>query len=110
MKEALPSDPAVAYEGGAPLLGCNNIWCSICNVLVRHVDDRRVPYPAGSPDECSALYDAPDPAQFARLIGGLLAAGFRTYFCRCSWADSGNAKIIAYADVPWGCTGHPPTP
>ena len=53
----LPADPAVAYDGGSPIIGCNNLVCIACGAIVRHADSRSTTskYPP-SRVEIEALY------------------------------------------------------
>ena len=107
----LPSDRAVAYSGGSPIIGCNHLVCSDCDAVVRYADGRvttsNYPPPRAANE---ALYDSSDPGSSSGLNAFPAHRRSRAYFCRCNWADVhlGGCKSVGSIDPPWGCGGHAP--
>lgn len=107
LDEELPSDPSVAYSGTPPIIGCNNLVCGKCGATVRHADGCSTTS-GHAPHGLAELYDSRDPRASPLLNKGPSDERWRTYFCRCAWADSGaDMKFVAMTDAPWKCGGHP---
>ncbi len=105
----IPSDPAIAYTGGQPRIGCNHLVCSQCGFDVRHADHRSTtsnpPPPRAKLEE---LYDSSEPETSPLLDGTPLHAKSRAYFCRCQWLaiDLSGARAVDDIDPMWACAGH----
>lgn len=111
LERELPMNPAVAYDGKHPVIGCNHLVCTTCGADVRHVDSRSVTsrLPPGR-QQLGELYDSPDPAVSPLLNSSPVHAKSRTYFCRCDWyaVNLADARWINDIDQTWQCAGHPP--
>ncbi len=107
----LPSDPAVAYFGKPPIIGCNHLVCGNCGADVRYADSRSITsnYPPAKV-AIEELYASSDPGSSSMLDAAPLHRQSRAYFCRCNWAavDLGGTKSIGDIDAPWECGGHEP--
>ena len=103
----LPSDPAVAYSGEEPIIGCSHLVCGNCGADVRHVDRRstKTNNPPGDSD-IQVLYQSVDPDS-PLLDGSPKYNEARAYFCKCELVgvDSG-ARWVETIDQPWTCAGH----
>jgi hypothetical protein len=107
----LPADPAVAYSGKPPFIGCNHLVCENCGAVVRHADSRSTSSNYSPPrDELERLYESNDPASSPLLEGGPLHRESRAYFCRCDWraVNVGGELFCDLIDQPWKCGGHQP--
>jgi hypothetical protein len=105
----LPTDPAIAYTGGTPIVGCNHIVCGKCGAEVRHADSRSTTSNYRPPEaELAKLYDSSDPGSSPLLDARPLHEDSRAYFCRCDWAavDLGGSKSVGDVDALWDCGGH----
>ena len=109
LDEELPSDPAVAYSGKPPIIGCNHLVCVKCGAVVRHADSRSTTSnEAPSEDELRELYESDDPARSPLLESTPVHRESRTYFCRCDWCavNLGGEVFLDTVDQPWECGGH----
>jgi len=107
----LPSDPAIAYSGRPPVIGCNHLVCSNCGAVVRHADSRSTTR-TDSPGTAvlRELYESATPASSPLLDATPLHRASRAYFCRCDWraVNLGGTLFLELIDQPWACGGHPP--
>ncbi len=107
----LPSDPAVAYSGKPPIIGCNHLVCTSCGADVHHADSRSTTsnYPPAQAD-LVALYESSNPASSSLLDSAPRHRQSRAYVCRCDWTavNLGGALFLEHIDQPWKCGGHHP--
>lgn len=108
MEFAIPADEHDYYAVANQIVGCNRVFCKNCQSWVRHFDHYRIWRQQLPLPEHERLYDAADPAPFKVLRPDPDEDGFRTYICRCSWADCAGLKRLRYGDIDgWSCAGHP---
>ena len=104
-KYSLPSDEHEYYRVSDQVVGCNRIRCSLCDSAVKHIDAFRIWRKRLPTEEHRRFYESLDTNAFAVLRADSL---FRTYLCRCNWADTPSSKPLEYGDIDgWGCSGHP---
>lgn len=107
MEFAIPSDER-DYRADKEIVGCNRIFCRLCKSWVKHIDAHRVWGYQLERNEHEQLYESLDPKRFPALRSDPDWDGFRTYLCRCTWADTPGLKRLCYGDIDgWGCAGHP---
>ena len=106
----LPTDPAIAYSGDPPIIGCNHLVCGTCGADVHHVDGRSITTNNAPPrPTMEQLYDSPHPEQSPLLDARPAHAESRAYLCRCDWyaVDMSGSKGVNDIDADWDCAGHP---
>jgi hypothetical protein len=103
-KFPIPEDPHQFYRDGGDVIGCNRVYCSRCKSWVKHIDQQRIWKRRLEPVDHEKLYESLDPKLFDVFFPERL---FRTYLCRCNWADTPSLKQLGFGDIDgWDCAGH----
>jgi hypothetical protein len=104
---AFPMDPRVSLKERPARVPCNQLYCSACDVPVKHMDGVREQ--GRAPGHLGALFDSTDPADWLALVD--LEPSCRLYYCRCSWYSTPGITQVGHLDSKgidgWGCAGHP---
>lgn len=109
MRDRLPVDEAEYYRQKGQIVGCNRIFCRLCQSWVKHLDGYRIWSAPLQREQYERLYETLDPNLFDAFMAD--PEDFRTYVCRCNWADTPGIKRLEGGDIDgWSCAGHPSTP
>jgi hypothetical protein len=109
--EPLPQNIKVYHNDQAHIIGCNRIYCSLCQNYVRQWAGYRLgrkrPHTL---IEHKELDETQDPDASPYLTKSVSGESFRVYACQC-WADEitfqKDLRVSYIERDSWSCGGHP---